>query len=132
MLIKLCIWIAPNLSSLIQPKTGDRIEPSDIPKKTPKIGIVEIIRAPVNLPKKYPNFSIGVANKISLKLYLKSLKAALLKKAAANSKPKIVKVLVKTDMIWGAFLFTFPIEPPIVTLSEEVAAKLKIKTRKFN
>ena len=93
---------------------------------------MEIIRAPVNLPKKYPNFSIGVANKISLKLYLKSLKAALLKKAAAKSNPKIVKVLVKTDMIWGAFLLTFPIEPPIVTLSEEVAAKLKIKTIRKN
>ena len=63
---------------------------------------------------------------------MKSLNAALLKKAAANSKPKIVKVLVNTDIIWGAFLFTLPIEPPIVTLSEEVAAKLKIKTIKKN
>ena len=70
-----------------------------LPKKTPKIGIVEIIRAPVNLPKKYPNFSIGVANKISLKLYLKSLKAALLKKAAANSKPNIVKVNHQNEII---------------------------------
>tara|TARA_B100001564_G_scaffold288770_1_gene252231 strand:+ start:4211 stop:4558 length:348 start_codon:yes stop_codon:yes gene_type:complete len=94
--------------------------------------MVEIKRAPVNLPKKYPNFSIGVANKISLKLYLKSLKAALLKKAAANSKPNIVKVLVNTDIMWGAFLFTLPIDPPIVTLSDEVAAKLKIKTIRKN
>jgi len=89
------------------------------------MGIVANNSAAKNLPKKYPDLLMGALKSISLKPLLWSLKAALLKNAAAIIKPKRVIMLVYIVITKGAFLYTLPTEPPIWILSLTVAPNTK-------